>query len=94
MRNIITIAAAGLLAAAALPAFASSDDDYKCRAAGGQRMSVQDITSRVTGMGYDVRKVETDDGCYEVYAIDKGGARVELKLDPVSGRVVKTERGS
>lgn len=94
MRKIITIAAASLLTAATLPALASSDDDVLCRNASGQQMSVQDITAKVSGMGYTVREVERDDGCYEVKATDKSGARVELKLNPVTGEIVESEKDS
>lgn len=94
MRKIIAITAAGLLAASAVPALASSDDDVSCRNTSGQQMSVQDITAKVTGMGYSVRKVERDDGCYEVKATDSSGARVELKLHPATGVIVKAEKKS
>lgn len=93
MRKIIALSAAGFLATASLPALASSDD-VSCGNVSGQQMSVQNIAAKVSGMGYDVRKVERDDGCYEVYATDKNGARVELKLNPVTGEIVKTEKKS
>ena len=94
MRKTVALTTAGFLAAASLPALASSDDDVSCRAAAGQQMSVQDITAKVSGMGYTVRKVERDDGCYEVKATDGNGARVELKLHPGTGAIVKSEKKS
>lgn len=94
MRKIITIAAASLMIAATVPAHASSDDVSCGQSASGQQLSVQAITEKVTGMGYDVRKVELDDGCYEVHAINKNGARLELKMHPVTGKVVKSENKS
>lgn len=94
MRKIIAITAASLMIAGTLPAHASSDDVSCGRQTGGQQLSIKDVTAKVTEMGYDVRKVERDDGCYEVYAIDKNGARLELKMHPVTGQIVKTERKS
>lgn len=94
MHKIIAIAAASLMAAATLPAHASSDDVLCGRQAGGQQLSAQDITAKVTEMGYDVRKVERDDTCYEVYAIGKNGARVEIYMNPVTGSVVKIKKKS
>lgn len=94
MRKIIALTTVGLLAALTVPALASSDDNVSCRATSGQQMSVQDITAKVSGMGYSVRKVERDDGCYEVKATDKNGARVELKLNPATGAIVKSEKKS
>lgn len=88
-----TTVAAGLLATAVLPAFASSNDDYECgRVASDQWMSIQEITAKVEALGYRVQKVERDDGCYEVYGLNDSGTRYELKLHPVSGEVVKLER--
>ena len=94
MRKIITITAASLMVAGAFPAYASSDDAYCRQQSDGERMSIQDITAKVADMGYDVRKVESDDGCYEVYATDTNGARFEIKLHPVTGEVVERERKS
>lgn len=54
-------------------------------------MSLKDIEAKATGMGYQVRKIEIDEGCYEVYAIDKDGKRVEAYLNPVTAEVVKTK---
>ncbi|MCP5082975.1 MAG: PepSY domain-containing protein [Alphaproteobacteria bacterium] len=95
MRKIIALATIGLFAALTVPALASSDDDdVSCRTAGGQKMSVQDITAKVSGMGYTVRKVEHDDGCYEVKATDSNGVRIELKLNPATGAIIKSEKRS
>ena len=94
MRKIITITAASLMIAGSFPALASSDDIYCRQKSEGQHLSIQDITARVTDMGYDVRKVERDDGCYEVYVNDKNGAHFEIKLHPVTGEVIERERKS
>ena len=92
MRKIITITAASLMLAATIPANASSTD-VSCRQ-GGQQMSVQAITAKATGMGYKVRKVEREDGCFEVYAIGKNGGRVEIYMNPVTGAVLKIKTKS
>lgn len=93
MKPTIAMAAAGLLLASVLPA--AAEDDAACRhAAEGPRLSVQQITEKVTGMGYQVRAVEQDDGCFEVKATDANGARVEFKLHPVTGETVRREHKS
>jgi hypothetical protein len=91
MRKIITITAATLLLGLAIPAYASKDDDKSCGGQTGKQMSVSEITSKVKGMGYDVRDVELEDGCYEIKAVDQKGARFELELNPVTGEIIKTE---
>ncbi len=94
MRKIITITAASLMLAATIPAYAS-DDSVSCgQSAGGQQLSIQDITAKATAMGYDVRKVERDDGCFEVYATGKNGNRVEIYMNPVTGAVLKIKNKS
>ncbi|WP_288941814.1 PepSY domain-containing protein [uncultured Roseovarius sp.] len=49
----------------------------------------QQIETLLTEQGYDVRKIEMDDGLYEAYAL-KDGARYEIYLDG-NLSVVKTE---
>lgn len=85
--------AAGLIgfgASATLPAFAQSDS--AAAAAPANWMSIEQVNAKVQAAGYrDVEKIERDDGKYEVKATDAEGRRVELKLDPVSGEILKTE---
>ena len=84
---IITIVAATF--AAAVPAAASSKN---CgNAPQNQWMNLADITTKATGMGYKVRQVKVEDGCYEIHAVDKNGNRVEAHFNPVSAEVVKTK---
>ena len=93
MRKILTITAASLMITAAIPAFASGND-VSCGKSTGEQLSVQAITQKASSMGYDVRKVERDDGCYEVYAIDKKGSRVEIYMNPVTGAILKIKNKS
>ena len=84
---IITIVAATF--AATIPAAASSKN---CgNAAQDQWLSIADITTKATGMGYKVRQVKVEDGCYEIYALDKNGNRVEAYFNPVTAEVVNTK---
>jgi hypothetical protein len=48
------------------------------------------IRSKAEGMGYEVRKVGEEDGCWEVKGT-KDGKRVEAYFDPVTGDVVKVK---
>jgi hypothetical protein len=82
---IITIFAATF--AAVVPAAASSKN---CgNAPQNQWLSLADITTKATGMGYKVRQVKVEDGCYEIYSVDKDGKRVEAYFNPVTAEVVK-----
>lgn len=72
MTRFTTLAAAALIASAGA-ALASSGHgvDAQTRAA---------LTERFTAQGYDVRKIEMEDGEIEIYAL-KDGKRYEMKLD-------------
>ncbi|HMT14067.1 MAG TPA: PepSY domain-containing protein [Aestuariivirga sp.] len=76
-----------VLAAFALPAAAAPIcQDHPA----DQWMSTDAITKKVTDMGYVVKKLGTEDGCYEVKGT-KDGKRVEAYFDPVSGELVLTK---
>lgn len=87
MRTIISIAAAGAIAASlfAAPAFAQA---VSARA----EQSVAQIATSLTERGYQVIEVERDDGHYEVKAIASNGQCVELDVDRRSGDVIRTKR--
>lgn len=88
MRAIFATAAVALIAAT-LPAAASSKS---CgNAPQSEWMSIADLQAKAEGMGYKVRQVKIEDGCYEIYAIDKDGNRVEAYLNPVTAEVVQTK---
>lgn len=42
--------------------------------------------------GWEVRQIKEDGGCYEVYALDESGQRVEAYFHPVSFELVLIER--
>lgn len=75
-----------LLTPLALPAQA---DASKCSAAPKDRwLSADAIKSKAESMGYQVRRVQEEDGCWEVYAITADGKRAEVYLEPTTGTVV------
>ncbi len=93
MKTTLLIASAALIAAtAAVPAFASSDTDNRasCRdVAKADWMSEDAAMAKATGQGLTVKKLKVEDGCYELYAIDKDGKRVEAYMHPGNGDIVK-----
>ena len=48
------------------------------------------IKGKAQGMGYEVRRLGQEDGCYEVKGT-KDGKRIEAYFDPVTGEVVKVK---
>jgi hypothetical protein len=73
MKTLTTFVKATTLAALlmAAPAFASEAISPALK---------DKITAKLTAEGYDVRKVQMEDGGYEVYAV-KDGKTMELYLD-------------
>lgn len=51
-------------------------------------LSQAEIEAKATAQGYKVRQIKIEDGCYEMYAIDKDGKKVEAYLNPVTAEVV------
>ena len=88
MHRALTIACATAALLAAAPAMAS-DDAHCGNAPRAQWLPEATIISKVTDLGYTITKVKVDDGCYEIKATDKNGAKIELYVNPASGEVVK-----
>lgn len=42
------------------------------------------LSKRLAEQGWKVRQIKVDGGCYEVYALDANGARVEAYFHPVT----------
>ena len=47
---------------------------------------------QLTDQGYQIKKFKVTSGqCYEIYGMDKAGAKVEIYCNPVDGKVVKAK---
>lgn len=89
MRKTLPLAA---LLAALLASAAHADDDFRCTNVPIDRwMSEKQITEQARKMGVDVRRVEIDDGCYEVNGLNRDGRRVEIRLHPETGAQVSVD---
>ncbi len=93
MKNLIkaTTAIAASLALGSTMAIAG--DDARCASAPrSEWRSIDDVRTAAEALGYkDVRKIEAEDGCFEAYAFDKDGRRVEIYRDPVSLNIVRVK---
>jgi hypothetical protein len=87
-RLTLALAAATALAAAPLAALAAD-------VAPGSVVGTDDaaIRAALTAEGYDVRKVEFEDGEIEVYAV-KDGKRLEIYVDGRTGAVTRVKEES
>jgi hypothetical protein len=74
----------------ALAVEANASDENRVHAPKAAWLAKDAIKSKLNSLGYSVRKIEAEDGRYEVKATDKEGKKVELKVDPVTGEIEKT----
>lgn len=82
-----------MMAAAPAPA-AASDDDGRCRVTDPNAtwLTKEEVAARLKDQGFDVRRMDTEDGCLEMKGMNKDGKRVEVYVHPVSGEIVNIKR--
>ena len=91
MKRIATLIGATAALLAAAPALATGL--YTCES--GPRegwKSKEALQEKLTGEGWNVRFIKEDGGCWEVYALDAKGDRVEAYFHPVTLKNVYTSR--
>lgn len=52
---------------------------------------IAELEKKLTEAGWTIRRVKVDGGCYEVYAINEKGERVEAYFHPLTLEPVATE---
>lgn len=83
------IATTLLLGLGAAGAALADDDDCRVPMANWQpREAVQKMAE---AQGWTVRRIKTDDGCYEIKGRDATGREIEVKVDPATLAVVEFE---
>jgi hypothetical protein len=50
------------------------------------------LQQQLEAEGWKVKKIKTDEGCYEVYGTDKAGNRMENYYDPKTFSLVKEQQ--
>jgi hypothetical protein len=74
--------------AAVSPAFADDDDNGRPNVPREQWMSVDDVTQKLTSQGFQVRKIEADDGTYEFEGTNPDGVDVQARVHPGTGEIL------
>ena len=65
------------------------DDRESCYRLGQMEISVDAMKQKIDNLGYDVRRIETERGCYEVEIIDRGtGGGVKAMFSRASGELL------
>lgn len=86
MRKLLMTAA--LLAGVATTGVALADDD-DCNVPMANWQSREAAQKMAEAQGWTVRRIKTDDGCYEIKGIDAQGRTIEVKIDPGTLAIVK-----
>lgn len=85
-------ALAAALLYAGLGGIALADDDCDVPMADWQPRNV--IQKMAEERGWTVRKIRTDDGCYQIFATDASGRQIEVKVNPSTLDIVEMEEES
>ncbi len=85
------ILAATLFSALASGIAQAEDESTKCDVPKDKWMSEDAMKAKAKELGLDVRKIKVENGCYEVYAIDAKGKKVEQVFNPETGIQVGAE---
>ena len=81
------LSAATLMIASALPALAED----RCTVPEADWRPVEELKADLTAKGWTISNVKTEDGCYEVYATDETGKKVEIFFDPLTFAAVGSD---
>ncbi len=88
MRKLTAVAAAVVILATAAVAKAGSLGRPCTNATQDKWLTIKDLQTKVEALGYTVRNAKLRNACGEFYVTDKGGARVEVFVDPTNGAIV------
>ncbi|MEX0407885.1 PepSY domain-containing protein [Aquibium sp. LZ166] len=50
------------------------------------------VATMAAGLGWTVRRIKIDDGCYEIIGTDAEGRRVEATVNPATLEILEIER--
>ncbi len=82
--------AAILLAGLGAAGLALADDD-DCRVPMADWQPREAVQKMAEAEGWTVRRIKTDDGCYEIKGRDAQGREIEVKVDPATLAIVEME---
>lgn len=69
-----------------------AEENRSCTTVSNDKWLTEDaVKAKAAEAGYDVRKLKVEGSCYEVYAIDAKGNKVEALFDPATGLQVGNE---
>jgi len=89
MKHVLQISL--ILGSLALASAASATGLATCNSGPQSGWQSQDtLKKKLTDQGWQIRQIKIDGGCYEVYAVNEQGQRVESYFHPVTFDHVRT----
>ncbi|MGN6451157.1 MAG: PepSY domain-containing protein [Brucella intermedia] len=85
MKKIILMTA--LVAASAVPQAALADDD--CNVPMDKWQSRDAVQQMATSLGWNVKRIKIDDGCYEIKGLNEAGKSFKAKINPQNLAIMK-----
>jgi hypothetical protein len=84
------LTAALFLAVSAASIAPASADRLKCNYVPRDKwIGIETVIAKAEAIGYRVRSTKADDGCWEVKAFDRNGAKVKMLFDPATGEPMR-----
>ena len=93
MRKILTLATIAFLGGTIAPALADNAE-YSCaQAATAMSISADMMKSRIDDLGYDVRRLKMDDGCFKARIVERTSGGALTATFSTTGELVRAKPG-
>ncbi|MEQ9491638.1 MAG: PepSY domain-containing protein [Alphaproteobacteria bacterium] len=89
MKNVLLVSATCAFLASG-SAMANAESEH-CNAPENERQPREALQKKLEAEGWQVKRIKAEDGCYEVYAFNQDGKRVEAYFDPKSLEMMKNK---
>jgi hypothetical protein len=93
MRKILTLATITFLGGAIAPALADNAEHGCVEASTATSISADTMKSRIDDLGYDVRRLKMDDGCFEAHIIERMSGGAVTATFSTTGELVRAKPG-
>ena len=91
MKSVILAAA---LVSTLMSGVALAEEDRSCTDVAKDKWMTEDaVKAKAKEAGMEIRRLKVEGSCYEVYAIDAKGNKVEALFNPATGEQVGNENG-
>ena len=93
MRKILTLATVTFLCGAITPALADETEQGCVQAPMATSISADTMKYRIDDLGYDVRRLKMDDGCFKAHIIERISGGAVTATFSTTGELVRAKPG-